>query len=98
MIHSMTLIAIILIALTTYSTRVLGYSLLKNKSLTKRQSKILEVVPGCVLLSIIAPYFVTSNPADFIAILITLFLAMRFSLLPTVMLSMISSALLRCIL
>lgn len=98
MIHTTTLIAIILIALTTYITRILGYVLLKNKTLSNRQRKILEVVPGCVLISVIAPYFVRDHPADLIAIAITLFAASRFSLLPTVGISMLSAAILRIIL
>jgi len=97
MIHSMTLLAIICVALTTYATRVLGYLLLKNRTLSVRQKRILEVVPGCVLISVIAPYFVRDNPADFIAMAITLLTASRFSLLPTVILSMLSAAALRLI-
>ena len=95
MIHSATLIAILFIAVTTYLTRVLGYVLLKNKTLTNRQKRILEVVPGCVLISVIAPYFVKDNPVDLIAIVITLIAASRFSLLPTVLISMLSAAALR---
>ena len=98
MIHSTTVIAILFIAFTTYLTRLLGYILLKNKTLTNRQRKILEVVPGCVLISVIAPYFVKDNIADLIAIVITLIAASRFSLLPTVVISMGSTALLRMIL
>ncbi|PVZ90125.1 hypothetical protein C9426_01740 [Serratia sp. S1B] len=97
MIHSMTLLAIICVALTTYATRVLGYLLLKNRTLSVRQKRILEVVPGCVLISVIAPYFVRDNPADFIAMAITLLAASRFSLFPTVILSMLSAAALRLI-
>ena len=95
MIHSSTLIAIIFIACTTYLTRILGYVLLKNKTLSNRQRKILEVVPGCVLISVIALYFVQDNPADIIAIIITLIAASRLSLLPTVIISMASTAALR---
>ena len=84
MIHSTTLIAILLVAATTYLTRILGYVLLKNKTLSNKQRKILEVVPGCVLISVIAPYFVKDNVADLLAIAITLIAASRFSLLPTV--------------
>lgn len=98
MIHSATLIAIVFIAVTTYLTRVLGYVLLKNKTLTNRQKRILEVVPGCVLISVIAPYFVKDNPADLLAIVITLIAASRFSLLLTVLISMTSAAILRFIL
>jgi uncharacterized membrane protein len=98
MIHSTTLIAILLVAATTYLTRILGYVLLKNKTLSNKQRKILEVVPGCVLISVIAPYFVKDNVADLLAIAITLIAASRFSLLPTVVISMLSAALLRTML
>ena len=98
MIHSTTLIAILLVAATTYLTRILGYVLLKNKTLSNKQRNILEVVPGCVLISVIAPYFVKDNVADLLAIAITLIAASRFSLLPTVVISMLSAALLRTVL
>lgn len=98
MIHSTTLVAILLVAATTYLTRILGYVLLKNKTLSNKQRKILEVVPGCVLISVIAPYFVKDNVADLLAIAITLLAASRFSILPTVVISMLSAALLRTVL
>lgn len=98
MIHTPTLIAIVCIAITTYLTRVLGYVLLKNKTLSTKQRRILEVVPGCVLISVITPYFVKDNPADLLAIFITVIVATRFSLLPTVIISMTSTALLRMLL
>ncbi|MDV2468803.1 AzlD family protein [Acinetobacter chinensis] len=95
MIHIPTLIAIICVALTTYSTRVLGYLLLKNKKLSKRTTQILQVIPGCVLVSVIAPYFVSDNPANLIAIVITLLAACYLSLLPTVLISIVATGLLR---
>ena len=95
MIHSATLTAILFIAATTYLTRILGYVLLKNKTLSAKQRQILEVVPGCVLISVIAPYFVRDNPADLLAIAVALLTASRFSLLPTVAVSMASAAVLR---
>lgn len=98
MIHASTLIAILFIALTTYLTRLLGYVLLKNKTLSAKRKRILEIVPGCVLISVIAPYFVKDNPADLIAIVITLLAASRLPLLSTVVISMLSAALLRQIL
>lgn len=98
MLHSTTVVAILLIATTTYLTRILGFILLKNKTLTPKQKHILEVVPGCVLISVIAPYFVKDQIADLIAMIITLLVASRFSLLPTVLISMLSAALLRLIL
>jgi len=95
MIHTTTLIAIICVALTTYSTRIIGYLLLKNRKLSKRATHILQVIPGCVLVSVIAPYFVSDNPANLVAIVITLFAACYLSLLPTVLISIIATGLLR---
>lgn len=95
MIHIPTLIAIICVALTTYSTRILGYLLLKNRKLSKRTTQILQVIPGCVLISVIAPYFVSDHPADLIAISLTFLAACYLSLLPTVLISIVTTGLLR---
>lgn len=76
----------------------IGLCFAENKTLSNKQRKILEVVPGCVLISVIAPYFVKDNVADLLAIAITLIAASRFSLLPTVVISMLSAALLRTVL
>jgi len=98
MIQMSTFIAILLVALTTYCARILGYVLLKNKTLNNRQRKILEVIPGCVLISMITPYFLRDDPADLIAIMVTLFVASRFGMLPTILISMASAAILRMLL
>ncbi|WP_180004061.1 MULTISPECIES: AzlD family protein [unclassified Acinetobacter] len=98
MIQMSTFIAILLVALTTYCARILGYVLLKNKTLNNRQRKILEVIPGCVLISMITPYFLRDDPADLIAIIVTLFVASRFGMLPTILISMASAAILRMLL
>lgn len=95
MIHMTTFIAILCVGLTTYLTRILGYLLLKNRQLSKRTTRILQVIPGCVLISVIAPYFVSDDPANLIAIAVTLFAACYLSLLPTVMISIVTTAILR---
>lgn len=95
MIHMTTFIAILCVGLTTYLTRILGYLLLKNRQLSKRTTRILQVFPGCVLISVIAPYFVSDDPANLIAIAVTLFAACYLSLLPTVMISIVTTAILR---
>lgn len=95
MIHMTTFIAILCVGLTTYSTRVLGYLLLKNRQLSKRTTRILQVIPGCVLVSVIAPYFVSDHPSNLVAIAVTIFAACYLSLLPTVMISIVATAMLR---
>lgn len=95
MIDFYTLLTILIMAIVTYATRVTGYLLLHNRTLNPRLTKVLEATPGCVLIAVIAPAFATSNPANIIALVITLLVASRFSLLPTVIISIVAAALLR---
>lgn len=45
---------------------------------------VLKSSPGCVMLAFIAPFFASGNPADLIALGLTLVVAMRFSMPVTV--------------
>ena len=53
------------------------------------------MIPGCVLISVIAPYFVSDNPANLIAIVVTLAAACYLPLLPTVIISIVATGALR---
>ncbi|WP_241586260.1 MULTISPECIES: AzlD family protein [Erwiniaceae] len=86
---------ILLMALSTYFTRILGYLLLRNRQLSPRMQAIMDAAPGCVLITIISPYFVTDRPADLLALAISLFAASRWGLLPVVLISVVSTAVLR---
>jgi uncharacterized membrane protein len=55
----------------------------------------MENVPGCVLISVIAPAFVSRSLADLLALGITLLAATRLSLLPTVVIGAAAAGLLR---
>lgn len=88
-------LTILAMATVTYLTRISGYLLLHNKVLNPRLAKVLEAIPGCVLIAVIAPAFATTNIANLLALAITLLLATRFSLLPTVIISIAVTALLR---
>ncbi|QHM70740.1 AzlD family protein [Mixta intestinalis] len=92
---SLTVLTIVLMALTTYLTRIAGYLLLRDRTLSPRIKAVMEAAPGCVLITVIAPHFASGNPADLLAMAISLLAAMRFSLLPVVAISVISAALLR---
>ncbi|MBV4368438.1 AzlD family protein [Erwinia sp. BNK-24-b] len=92
---SLTLLTIVLMAATTYLTRIAGYLLLRDRVLSARTKAIMEAAPGCVLITIVAPHFVTTSPADLLALAISLLAAMRFSLLPVVVISVVATALLR---
>lgn len=89
---------ILLMALSTYFTRILGYLLLRNRQLSPRTQAIMDAALGCVLITIISPYFVTDKPADLLALAISLFAASCWGLLPVVLISVVSTAVLRCLL
>lgn len=90
-----TLATIILMAASTYATRILGYVALRDRTLSPRMRAVMENVPGCVLISVIAPAFVSRNPADLLALGVTLVAATRLSLLPTVIIGIVTTGVLR---
>ena len=95
MIDRWTLAAIALMAVATYLTRIGGYLLLDGRELSPRIMTMLDTVPGCVLVAVIAPAFVSGRPSNLIALALTMFAAMRLTLLPTVLVAIGSTALLR---
>lgn len=97
-IEPITLFAILCMALATYLTRIGGYLLLGNRTLSPRVRTVMDAAPGCVLISVIAPHFATGHPADLISLALTAFAATRFSLLPTVLIGVASAGLLRYLL
>lgn len=95
MIDAATLLTIVLMAASTYLTRVLGYLVLRNRTLSPRAQAVLENVPGCVLISVIAPAFVSDRPSDVAALALTLLASTRLGILPTVLVGIVSAGLLR---
>lgn len=95
MIEPINLLAIVLMASVTYLTRIGGYVMLRNRTLSPRATAVMEAAPGCVLISVIAPDFVSDNPADLAALAITVLAATRLSMLPTVIIAITSAGVLR---
>jgi uncharacterized membrane protein len=95
MFDSATLLTIVAMACVTYLTRVVGYVCLRNRELGPRAKAVMEAVPGCVLISVIAPAFVSDRPADLAALAVTVLAATRLSLLPTVLVGVAAAGLLR---
>ncbi|MBZ9658544.1 AzlD family protein [Mesorhizobium sp. ESP-6-4] len=95
MIDPMTVLAILAMAGVTYLTRVGGYVVLRNRALGPRATAVMEAAPGCVLISVIAPDFVSKNPADLAALATTVLAATRLSMLPTVVIGVASAGMLR---
>jgi uncharacterized membrane protein len=90
-----TLLAIAVMALVTYATRVTGSFVLRDRTPSPRVAAVLQAVPGCVLLAVIAPAFATGRLADLLALAITTLAATRAPMLPTVLIGVASAGLLR---
>jgi len=89
------LLTIVLMALATYMTRVLGYVALRNRTLGPRATMTMEAAPGCVLVAVIAPHFVAGDPAELLALVVTVAAATRLPMLPTVAMGIGAAFLLR---
>ncbi|AYG60176.1 AzlD family protein [Rhizobium jaguaris] len=88
-------ITIICMAAVTYLTRIGGYVFLRNRTLSPRLRTVMENAPGCVLITVIAPDFVTGRPADLITLALTMLAATRLPVLPTVLIAIASAGILR---
>lgn len=98
MIDRWTLATIVLMALATYLTRIGGYLVLGGRELSPRTMTMLDTAPGCVLIAVIAPAFVSGRIADLIALSLTMVAATRLPLLPTVLIGVGSAGLVRYLL
>ncbi|QDH18025.1 AzlD family protein [Swingsia samuiensis] len=96
--HWISVLTILGMALITYLTRLLGYLFLRGKNLSERTIFFMDILPGCVLISVIAPAFSSGKIPDYIGLIVTIAAAMRFSLLPTMFLGVGSTGLLRYLL
>lgn len=55
-------LAIFAMFCATYSTRLFGWLLLRNRTISPAFRHALEAAPSCVLATIVASQFMTSNP------------------------------------
>ncbi len=90
-----TLFAIVLMAATTYLTRISAWLILRNRTLTPGAMAVLRSSPGCVMLAFIAPYFASGNFIDLIGLGVTFIAAIRFSMPVTAIIGVLATALLR---
>lgn len=54
-----------------YFNRVIGYFIASRVTLNKRVETWLNYLPGCILMSLIAPFVLTANLIEFIAAMVT---------------------------
>ena len=79
----------------TYSSRLLGYVFLRKRTVAPRLRAVLDAAPGCVMISVVAPAFMTTNPADLISLFAAILIARRANLALTVAVAVVLNALLR---
>jgi uncharacterized membrane protein len=96
MIDWWSIATIVAMALVTYLTRISGYLLLGSRELSPRTMTVLDTAPGCVLIAVIAPVFVSGRIADLLALSLTMVAATRLPLLPTVLIGVGTAGLARC--
>ncbi|MDG2530782.1 AzlD family protein [Caulobacter endophyticus] len=98
MISLPVLATILAMAAVTYLTRIGGYLVLRNRTLGPRATAVMEAAPGCVLIAVIAPHFVSPRPADLAALAITFLAALRLPMLAVVPIGIVAAAGLRWLL
>ena len=80
-----TVFLILACALATYATRTGGHLILSRFGATHyRLEAALEAVPTAVLTALIAPSLITNGPAEAISILVGGLVALRYSLVVSV--------------
>ena len=84
-ISLITLFAIVLMAITTYATRAGGLWLASRFDLSERAGAWLDQIPGAILVSLVAPAVLTGGPAEALAALAVVIVAVRTASLPAAM-------------
>ena len=87
------LLTIALMALATYSTRAGGLWLASRFDLSERAGAWLDQIPGAILVSLVAPTVLMGGPAEALAALAVVFVAVRTRSLPAAMVTGIGTVL-----
>lgn len=95
MIPLSVLLTILSMMAITYSTRIVGFLFLRDRQIGPRLQAVMEAVPGCIFISVIAPHFVTGKPADLAAMAVAILCATRLSMPATVVISILAAAFFR---
>ncbi len=97
--HDNTIFLILACALATYATRTGGHLVLSRFGTTHhRLEAALEAVPTAVLAALVAPSLVSNGPAEAISIVIASIIALRYSLVLSVLSGIVCLIVLRGIL
>jgi len=88
------LIAIVLMALATYTTRAGGLWLASHFDLSEWAGAWLDQIPGAILVSLVAPTVLMGGPAEVLAALAVVIVAVRTGSLPAAMVTGVGTVLL----
>ena len=94
-INLTTLAAILVMAVATYSTRLIGPWIAGQFTLEGRARVAVEAIPGSVLVAVITPLIASSGTAGILAGLVTALAAARGPLVLAVLAGVSSAALFR---
>jgi uncharacterized membrane protein len=90
-----TVLAIVLMGLATYLTRIAGLFIADHVRLEGRARAAFDAIPVSVLVAVIAPTLLTSSLAESLAGAVTILSALRLPLLGTVTVGVTAVVLLR---
>jgi uncharacterized membrane protein len=88
-----TLLAIVLMALATYATRAGGLWLASRFDLSERAGAWLEQIPGAILVSLVAPTVLLGGPAEALAAVAGVLVALKTGSLPAAMVTGVGAVL-----
>ena len=76
------LMVIAAMVIATYSTRVIGWLLLRDREVSPRLARVLDAAPACVMMAIVAPSFMTTDIPDLATLLLTVAVALKTKSMP----------------
>ena len=79
------LLAIVLMALVTYTTRAGGLWIASRFDLSERAGTWLDQIPGAILVSLVAPAVLTGGPVEMVAALAVVVVSLKTGSLPAAM-------------
>lgn len=89
------LVVIASMVIATYSTRVIGWLLLRDREVSPRLARVLDAAPACVMMAIVAPSFMTTDIRDLATLFLTVGVAYKTKNMPaTVIFSVVLNGLL----
>jgi uncharacterized membrane protein len=96
--HTTTVLLILSLAAGTYLTRVAGHLVLSRfHRLNPRAEAALDAVPAAVITALVAPAVLAAGIADAIAAAVTILVALRLSMIPTLLIAAATVSALRVI-